>query len=138
MLWRRNIIVFVCFFICGSVTLGCAQGKAYPRNASSQEGSSDRSWDFGTVKNGQILKHDFVLKNNSDRIVAIKSVSTSCGCTVSEVKKKILSPGEETVLAVIFKSAGYQGTVQQSVYVATDRAGASIERFVIKAHVVEK
>ena len=51
-------------------------------------------WDFGQVKQGVILKHDFVLKNQTNDILEIDSIHTSCGCTVSQSEKKSLLPQE--------------------------------------------
>jgi hypothetical protein len=45
-------------------------------------------FDFGKVKQGEVLKHTFSLKNDSTKnVLNIKNVHTSCGCTASEVKK---------------------------------------------------
>lgn len=95
------------------------------------------SWDFGQVKEGGILKHNFILRNKSDEILNIKDVTTSCGCTVSKVKKKILSPNESTVIEVRFNSKGYSGAVQQYIYVYTDSVDNPVIRFIMKAEVIK-
>lgn len=95
------------------------------------------SWDFGRVKEGEVLRHDFLLKNESKEILKIKDVGTSCGCTVSEAEKKALLPGEETVIKVQFESSGYSGPVEQSIYVHTNNLDNPIIRFIIKAYVVK-
>jgi len=94
-------------------------------------------WDFGTVKAGQVLSHEFTLKNESKKQLNIKNVGTSCGCTVSEAGKKVLLPGESTIIKVKFDSRGYSGEVKQHVYVNTDNLDNSLIRFVIKANVVK-
>lgn len=110
------------------------------------------SWDFGRVEAGKILKHDFILKNESRQTLNIKDINTSCGCTVSKVKKKILSPGESTLIEVQFNTKDYAGTTQQFIYVHTDSLDAStaldingksnrtidnpIVRYIIKADIV--
>jgi hypothetical protein len=93
--------------------------------------------DFGIVKAGDLVKHSFVIKNNSDRVLNIKDVSTSCGCTVSEVKNKILKPGESALVDVKFDSKGYSGAIEQFVYVRTDSLDESLIRFIIKANVTK-
>ena len=95
------------------------------------------SWDFGKVKEGEVLKHDFVLKNESPKTLQINEVTTSCGCTVSEVKKKTLLPGESTAVEVSFKSKGYSGPVQQYVYVNTDSLDNPVIKYIIKAVVAK-
>jgi len=82
-------------------------------------------WNFGQVQAGEILKHNFILKNESKKILTIKDVNTSCGCTVSKVKKNILLPGENTLIEVRFDSRGYSGPAQQFIYVHTDSLDAS-------------
>jgi hypothetical protein len=96
------------------------------------------TWDFGVVKEGEVLKHEFILKNESAKTLSIKEVSTSCGCAASEVKKEVLLPGESTALEVRFKSKGYSGAVKQFVYVTTDNLDNMFIKYIIKANVVKK
>ena len=106
--------------------------------ASLEEATKENVWDFGKVKAGEILKHDFVLKNETDKPITIKEVNTSCGCTASEAKKKNLAPGESTEINVAFDSSGYSGTVKQYVFVNTDSVDKPMVRFIIKADVVKE
>ncbi len=91
--------------------------------------------DFGLVKAGEVVRHSFVIKNESKRILNIRGVTTSCGCTASEVKNRVLKPGESTNLDVKFNSKGYSSTVQQFIYVNTDSLDNPIIRYIIKANV---
>lgn len=94
------------------------------------------TWDFGRVSEGQIAKHTFSLKNESGKILTIKNVHTSCGCTASEIKKKALKPGESAEILVSFNSKGYSGEVKQFIYVNTGDIDNPVIRFIIKAEVV--
>jgi len=94
-------------------------------------------WDFGQIKQGEIVAHDFTLNNDSEKVLNIKNTNTSCGCTVSEVSKKVLSPGESTKISVKFNSKKYNGPVQQFVYVNTDKELDPIIRLTIKADVIK-
>ena len=93
--------------------------------------------DFGVVKEGENLKHSFLVLNDSDKVLKIKSVDSSCGCTVSEVDRKDVAPKESFTLNVEFKTKGYSGEVQQFVYLYTDNIENSLIRFIIKAKVVK-
>jgi len=95
-------------------------------------------WDFGQVKRGVILKHDFVFKNETNDILEINNIHTSCGCTASESGKKSLLPQESTAIKVTFNSKGYSGPVTQFIYVNTDNADLAIIKFTIKAQVVKE
>lgn len=100
--------------------------------------SEPYAWDFGTVKEGEILTYIFILKNGSASVLTIKDVNTSCGCTASQVEKKVLSPGESTPLEVKLDTKGYSGSIQQFVYVYTDNLDNPIIKFTIKANVVKQ
>ena len=101
------------------------------------EKSDPYTWDFGRVEKGAVLRHAFNLKNESNKILNILSVSTSCGCTASEVKKKKLAPKENTLIEVSFKTRGYSGPTQQYVYVNTDSLDNPVIKYTIKADVAK-
>jgi len=92
-------------------------------------------WDFGQVKAGSTVTHTFVYKNDSPETVHIKDITTSCGCTASEVKKKTIPAGETSNIEVTFKSKGYSGDVSQNIFLFTDSQKNPIMKFVIKANV---
>jgi len=95
------------------------------------------SWDFDQVKEGEMVKHAFTLKNKSKNIMEITGVRTSCGCTASQVKKTRLGPGESTTLEVEFDSKGYSGPIQQYVYVNTGSLDEPVIRFIITGNIVK-
>lgn len=131
----KVFLILVCIF------LSFAQTRCYSQQPESIEQKPQENdaytWDFGRVKAGEILKHAFILKNDSENTLQIKDVTTSCGCTVSQVKKKMLLPGETTLIEVRFNSKGYSGAAQQFVYVHTDAIDNPIIRYIIKATVVK-
>jgi uncharacterized cupredoxin-like copper-binding protein len=132
----RKIIFFLLIFFCAVTSRSLAQDTAV--TAKEKDSQDKYTWDFGYVRQGQILKHDFILKNDSNKPLVIKSVNTSCGCTASKAKKEKLSPGETTDIEVSFKSKGYSGEVTQYIYVYTDNLDNQIIRFIIKANVVKQ
>ena len=95
-------------------------------------------WDFGQVKEGIILKHEFIFKNETDKILNIDNIHVSCGCTEAEADKRSLAPQESTAIIVSFNSKGYSGPVTQFIYVNTDNLDLSIIKFTIKALVVKE
>jgi uncharacterized cupredoxin-like copper-binding protein len=105
-----------------------------------QNGEVDQQfvWDFGKVQEKTTSLHEFIFKNQGTKRLFIKEITTSCGCTVSSVKKKDLAPGEETAITVKFDSKGYNGATKQFIYVHTDDPANPVVRFVIKADVEKK
>lgn len=98
---------------------------------------ASRTWHFGKVKEGKVLAHKFEFKNKTKGILNIKDVSTSCGCTGSEAKKKKLLPGESTQVTVSFKTKGYSGPTKQFVYVTTDDPAQPLIRFTVEADILK-
>ncbi|MEJ2104308.1 MAG: DUF1573 domain-containing protein [Ignavibacteriaceae bacterium] len=73
------------------------------------------SFDFGTIKQGEVATHDFVISNSGGDLLKISNVSASCGCTAAAPEKKELAPGESTNLKVSFNSAGRQGRQNKTI-----------------------
>lgn len=133
--------VFLIFLFSLSV-IGCsrkqAQGIQEPQAIQqAQPAASAYEWDFGEVKQGEVLKHNFVFKNESSRGLTIKNINTSCGCTASEAAKKVLGPLESTIIEVKLDSRGYSGPVKQFVYVNTDNLDNPVVRYIIEAQVIK-
>jgi hypothetical protein len=134
---RRVLALFLLsFFIFQLNNLKASTGPFVPVESSAEKEKTDpNQWDFGKVKEGAVLKHEFTLKNETNDILGINNIHTSCGCTVSESTKKSLLPQSSTVITVSFNSKGYLGPVTQFVYVNTDNADISIVKFTIKADI---
>ena len=117
---------------------GCS-AQSWPAENSSSQGQKKipdpNTWDFKSIKKGEIVKHDFQIKNNLAKTLTINDVTTSCGCTASSAKKKKLAPGEATQITVEFNSKGYKGQTSQFIYVNTDDPADPILKFTIKAFV---
>ncbi len=96
------------------------------------------TWDFGKVKEGTILRHNFIFKNESEKNIKIKKLTSSCGCVVSYVKKKALAPQESAIIEVSFKTKGYSGQVSQFVYVNTDNPDNPIVKFTVRAYAAKQ
>ena len=91
--------------------------------------------DMGTVKEGEEARGRLFIRNNSDSVITITDVQTSCGCTVAEPKSKILAPGAFTTLEVKIDSTVKQGEVKKSIRV-TDSSG-HVAKAVLKLTVTE-
>ncbi len=130
--------VLLSFLFVLLILTGCWAQNQQNINSTMQEEKKTldpNTWDFGFIKKDEIVTHDFEIKNNLPGALTIKDVTTSCGCTVSAVRKKALTPGESTQVTVQFNSKGYKGETSQFVYVNTDDPLNPILKFTIKAFV---
>lgn len=134
---KLRLYLVLGFLLAGFLQLDClAQEKELV--VEELEVDEAHTWDFGQVKEGEVLKHSFILENDTKRVLRILDVYTSCGCTVSKVRKKILAPGAKTLIETQFDSKGYSGPIDQFVFVKTNRILNSTVKFKIKADVVKK
>ncbi|MCC7150268.1 MAG: DUF1573 domain-containing protein [Saprospiraceae bacterium] len=72
------------------------------------------SHDFGDIKAGDIVTHTFHFVNAGKVPLLIKDATSSCGCTVPEIPKQPIAPGEKGEILVRFNSenkSGYQSKV---------------------------
>jgi hypothetical protein len=75
------------------------------------------SYDFGDIKQGEVVSHDFILSNSGGDLLTISNVTASCGCTAAVPEKKELSPGESTNLTVTFNSSKRLGKQNKTIRV---------------------
>jgi len=80
----------------------------------------EESFDFGEMKQGESVTHDFVLKNIGDANLIISTAKGSCGCTVPEWPKKPIAKAEEATIKVTFNSAGKSGKQNKTVTLVTN------------------
>jgi len=78
------------------------------------------TWDFGRVKQGETLNHEFVFRNAGQALLNVKNVETSCGCTAALVTENKLAPGKEGRVKVSFSTAGYSGQVTKYIFLDSD------------------
>ncbi len=93
--------------------------------------------DFGKIKQGDIVKTDFVFTNTGKSDLNIRKTKSTCGCTVSKPEKETLSPGESAKISVSFNSAGRRGAQQKAVTIFSNDPSAPTQRITIKAFIEE-
>ncbi|MFC3196955.1 DUF1573 domain-containing protein [Parapedobacter deserti] len=84
---------------------------------------SDDSHDFGKIKEGEKIEHEFTFTNTGTSPLIISNVHASCGCTTPEYSKNPIAPGEEGMVKVVFNSAGQLGK-QHKVITVTSNASS--------------
>lgn len=97
-------------------------------NPKSAEGTVDQSklpviefekdfHDFGKLVSGDRVRYSFKFRNTGKTLLVISSVSTSCGCTVSDYPREPVKPGEGGTVDVSFDSEGRHGLQNKTVTV---------------------
>lgn len=93
--------------------------------------------DFGQIEQGEIVETTVKIKNVGDNNLYIVDAHGSCGCTVPEVTKEAIKPGESAPISVKFDSNGKTGEVTKTVMITCNTEKA-VESFKIKASIKTK
>jgi hypothetical protein len=72
-------------------------------------------YDFGTISQGEKVKHTYFFKNTGKSPLIIHSAQGSCGCTIPEWPKEPVQPGEEGKIEVSFNSEYKSGHQEKMV-----------------------
>ncbi len=74
-------------------------------------------YDFGTVRNCDSIEHTFLIRNEGDRLLVIKRVHATCGCTTTRLSKRKIQPGSEIELVTRLSLKGRRDKQHKSIYV---------------------
>lgn len=97
---NKNHFILVLFFL---TLINCKKSNT---NKKSKETAIieilQKEYNFGTIKVGDTVNHDFYIKNISNQNLKIGKIGTSCGCTnVSEIDS-VVQKGEKTKVTIQF------------------------------------
>ncbi len=77
----------------------------------------EKNYNFGMVKEGSEVTHEFSLQNGGDADLVITDVKTSCGCTAAVTSAKTIAAGKSGTLKVTFNSRGRRGHQTKTITV---------------------
>lgn len=80
-------------------------------------------YDFGRVRAGQDITHDFWFTNNGTGPLELLRVRPSCGCTQAGAHDKIVQPGQTGKIPIKMSTGHAAGPVNKTVMVNTNVTG---------------
>lgn len=98
---------------------------------------ADTSYDFGSIKEGDVVQYQFRFKNSGTKPLIITNASSTCGCTVPQYPKEPVAPGKEGILKVVFNSTNKSGRQFKPIYVTANTMPAHF-KLQITADVISK
>ncbi len=78
------------------------------------------NYHFGEMAVGQSLSHKFVLKNEGEVPLEVKKGSTTCKCTLSEMKENSVAPGESIEIELTWTPKSPQEHFGQTATIYTN------------------
>ncbi len=89
----------------------------------------DTDIEFGTINEGDTMRHKYKFTNTGDAPLIIASLKPSCGCTAGRFPKEPIQPGETGTVEVVFNSAGKPGRQEKSMAVITNANPAKVRLY---------
>lgn len=77
-------------------------------------------YDFGSVKDGEVVRHDYEFTNTGTEPLIIADAKASCGCTVPQWPKEPIQPGGSGKIRVEFDSKGKPGPQSKRVTITAN------------------
>lgn len=133
------VVVVVCSVLIAALAAAAPRAPRLPQRAlqpassAAEEGPAPRRdgpgprlvpeqgvHDFGTVMQGDKVRHVFVLRNEGTETAHLGAVKTSCGCTASVLSQKEIPPGERGEVQVEFKAGSSKGRFRKTIRVSSD------------------
>lgn len=81
---------------------------------------SETKFDFGEIKEGDVVKHVFEFTNTGSNPLLIADARGSCGCTVASYPKDPVPPGGKSSVEVKFNSLAKPGLQEKTVTITAN------------------
>ncbi|WP_317206665.1 DUF1573 domain-containing protein [Hymenobacter sp. 15J16-1T3B] len=86
---------------------------------------AESKYDFGKIKQGDVVEHVFKFKNTGNAPLVISNIGVSCGCTTPDWSKDPIAPGKSGTVTAKFNSAGKLGMQNKVLTIESNAAAGS-------------
>jgi hypothetical protein len=97
----------------------------------------NETYQYGKVKSGEIIEHDFVFKNEGKNPLKILKAKPSCGCTGTVPEKTTLKKGESSKINVKFNTQGRNGHQHHNITLHTNDPERPVIVIYIQGEVIQ-
>ncbi len=80
----------------------------------------NKSFNFGTITEGDVIEHEFVFKNTGKRDLIIRKTKASCGCTAVNTSENTIAPGKTGTIKARFNSKHRKGRQSKTITVISN------------------
>ncbi len=108
-----------------------------PGRASGKAQLGDLEHDFGTMDEKAEGRYDFTVTNVGEGTLEVTGGDTSCGCTMSEIEKSELAPGDSTNVTVTWRGEGREGPFRHTATVYTSDPEQSRVTFTVSGRITQ-
>lgn len=94
-------------------------------------------FDFGTMRRGETMSHEFIVRNVGDGPLGLEMGESTCKCTVGDLKSSLLQPGEEAVVELTWTAKTIISEFGQSATLITTDPTQSEAKLIVSGLVVD-
>lgn len=87
---------------------------------------AETKFDFGTIKEGEVVKHTFSFKNTGNQTLIISEVKVTCGCTTPDWTRTPVAPGQTGYITAQFNSTGKPGQNHKVITVVSNSVTGNV------------
>lgn len=87
---------------------------------------AENKFDFGTIKEGDVVKHTYQFKNTGNQTLIISEVKVTCGCTTPEWTRTPVAPGQTGFITAQFNSTGKPGQNHKVITVVSNSVTGNV------------
>lgn len=95
------------------------------------------TFSFGKIREGEVVEHIFEFTNSGKVALLISDANTSCGCTVAEVPREPIAPGEKGRIVARFDSKARVGIQRKFIDVKANTYPSSMQ-LILEGEVIAK
>lgn len=120
---KKSILVMACSLLMSAAGFAQTDKAAVPAAApasTSEMVFEAEEFNFGTIKQGESVTHEFNFTNNGKEDLIITNAQGSCGCTVPQYPKEAIKKGATGTIKVTFNSAGKMGLQDKTVTITSN------------------
>ena len=95
---------------------------------------------FGLMGRDEKKRHEFIVKNEGSAPLVLELIRTTCKCTLSEIKKTTVAPGEQTTIALEWSTADLEESAErfeQSAIIRTNDVKKRRLNLVVRGRIVD-
>ena len=109
--------------VLGLVAFGATGGTQVQAQGWPDSLFGEKSFDFGAVPRGGIVRHPFVLSNRLNVPISIVNLRVSCGCTSGTASASLVQPGQTALIEAQMDTRNFVGRKSTTLFVSV-MAGA--------------
>lgn len=94
--------------------------------------------DLGQARSGTVLSHTFRLENHGGRLLQIRNIRTSCGCTASDISTREIPAGGYATLTAKLDLTGRSGPQSEQIRIQSNDPEAPNRVLKLTAHAVPR